>query len=56
MDCSLSRGSTGGGTILSFVPETEIVLSAMALTQFHAGGANARFFSLSRGGILPSCG
>jgi len=27
-------GSTGGGTIVSFVPEKEIVLSAMAPTQF----------------------
>jgi uncharacterized protein YndB with AHSA1/START domain len=27
-------GSTGGGTILSFVPEKEIVLSAMAPNQF----------------------
>jgi uncharacterized protein YndB with AHSA1/START domain len=40
------RGSTGGGTILSFVPEKELVLSAMAPDKFptvRATRTRARF-------------
>jgi uncharacterized protein YndB with AHSA1/START domain len=45
-------GHTGGGTILSFVPEEEIVISAMAPEQFPAVRAQrttARFRFESRG-------
>ena len=47
------RGKTGGGTIISFVPEQEIVLSAMAPEQFptvRATRTRARFRFESRGG------
>ena len=47
-------GKTGGGTILSFVPEKEIVLSAMAPEQFptvRAERTKARFEFESRGDI-----
>jgi uncharacterized protein YndB with AHSA1/START domain len=40
------NGSTGGGTIVSFVPETELVIAAMAPKQFptvRAERTNARF-------------
>ena len=42
----LPRGSTGGGTILSFVPEKELVLSALAPDKFptvRATRTRARF-------------
>src|SRR5271168_688840 len=45
-------GKTGGGTILSFVPEKEIVLSAMAPEQFptvRAERTKARFEFESKG-------
>jgi len=45
-------GKTGGGTILSFVPEREITLKAMAPEQFpavRANGMNARFEFLAKG-------
>lgn len=45
-------GSTGGGTIVSFVPEQEIVISALAPDQFPAVRAQrttARFHFESRG-------
>jgi uncharacterized protein YndB with AHSA1/START domain len=45
-------GSTGGGTIVSFVPEKEIVLSALAPDQFptvRAQRTTARFTFESRG-------
>ncbi|HJT69750.1 MAG TPA: SRPBCC domain-containing protein [Terriglobales bacterium] len=45
-------GKTGGGTIISFVPEKEIVISAMAPEQFPTVRANrtrARFRFESRG-------
>lgn len=45
-------GSTGGGTIVSFVPEREIVISALAPDQFPAVRAQrttARFTFESRG-------
>jgi len=45
-------GKTGGGTIISFVPETEIVISAMAPEQFptvRATRTQARFHFESRG-------
>jgi uncharacterized protein YndB with AHSA1/START domain len=45
-------GKTGGGTIVSFVPEQEIVISAMAPEQFPTVRANrtrARFHFGSRG-------
>jgi len=46
------NGKTGGGTILSFVPEKEIVISAMAPEQFptvRAIHTRARFSFESRG-------
>jgi uncharacterized protein YndB with AHSA1/START domain len=45
-------GKTGGGTIISFVPEEEIVLSAMAPEEFptvRATRTRARFRFASRG-------
>jgi uncharacterized protein YndB with AHSA1/START domain len=45
-------GKTGGGTILSFIPEEEIVISAMAPEQFptvRATRTRARFHFESRG-------
>ena len=45
-------GKTGGGTIISFVPEQEIVISAMAPEQFptvRATRTRARFHFESRG-------
>jgi len=45
-------GKTGGGTILSFVPEQEIVLSAMAPERFptvRAERTHARFQFITRG-------
>jgi uncharacterized protein YndB with AHSA1/START domain len=45
-------GKTGGGTIVSFIPETELVLSAMAPEQFptvRATRTRARFRFESRG-------
>lgn len=45
-------GKTGGGTILSFVPEEEMVLSAMAPEQFptvRAERTKARFRFVSKG-------
>jgi uncharacterized protein YndB with AHSA1/START domain len=45
-------GSTGGGTILSFVPEQEITMAAMAPEQFptvRAERTNARFEFLAKG-------
>ena len=52
MDCRFPGGSTGGGTIVSFVPEKELVLSAMAPNQFpHVRAERTRaVFSLSRRG------
>src|ERR1700719_366222 len=46
-------GSTGGGTILSFVPEKELVLSAMAPDRFptvRATRTKARFQFEAKGG------
>jgi uncharacterized protein YndB with AHSA1/START domain len=45
-------GSTGGGTILNFVPEQEITMAAMAPEQFptvRAERTNARFEFLAKG-------
>jgi uncharacterized protein YndB with AHSA1/START domain len=45
-------GKTGGGTIISFIPERELVLSAMAPEQFpsvRATRTRARFRFVSRG-------
>src|SRR5881396_2393318 len=45
-------GKTGGGTIISFIPEQEIIISAMAPEQFptvRATRTRARFHFESRG-------
>ena len=51
-------GSTGGGTILSFVPEKELVMSALAPDKFPTVGLRERRhdFSLKQRATRQSCG
>ena len=49
-------GSTGGGTIVSFVPEKEIVISALAPDQFpHVRAERTRAVFQSRAATLQWC-